>query len=608
MTTIQTIELRQADASSVQANGDYDVNLSKAITISDGDVVQFSKGFIDTVRESDINIVDDLTLVIKNGVYITNWYRWTDNISGAILQDGEDYSDTPDFKKYIPYIGIDSGTIEDYSFVNNIEFVQGSNKSVLAPFGLTFSYINYAGDVTHITVYTPIIKPGDYKLLYIPINIVAKLGSVQLISTTFQSLENAGLIFEQYNTSPIDDIIYEPFIFTTEITLPKGVYSPIQLSTYISQQLSQSGLNINVENQNMTNSKFLFSTTDFDVGKAYPDGQLLPDGAPRLLTEQTKFISDDGQVLLSFKPTDPTADPPTVGPNFLMGSSELGLEFDPNSNKFQWTQIHSNMYDATSGTDVSVRYLKYNFEANGRVMGIANNGGIFFNSLTAFDSNGKFVPFWENTLGFNLGSLCVGSSYTGLALFGVDDATFNLSNPLIVGSNITDGYYGLDSSIIRGTSSSPPASANTWLFRQSVPFYSGTGSYDEAQAGICSTINSTTSILASQPIDVLLNKFSHYILQTDLGFSNNDYIGVEWYRNINAVISKYYAYGSYCAAESESAIQYVHKGSDIQLKSMRIRLLTSNKKIDVNLGPDNTIIFQVIKAGETLPPIKKEFK
>jgi hypothetical protein len=599
-----TIELRQSDATSIQANGDYECTLSKAITISDGDVVQLSKAFVDTVRESDINIISDLRLVIKSGVYITNWYRWSNFVAGATLQDGQAYTDTPDFKHYIPYIGIDEGEIPGYSFVNNIEFVQGSNKTILAPFGLTFSYINYANDITHITVNTPIIVPGDYKLLFIPINIVAKLGSVQLISTTFQSLENAGLVFVQYNTSPIDDDIYEPFLFTTEITLPKGVYSPIQLSTYISQQLSISGLNVNVENQNMTNSKFLFSTNDFDIGRAYPDGQLLPDGAPRLLTEQTKFISDDGQVLLTFIANDPTADPPTTGPNFLMGSSQIGLEFDPNSNKFQWTQIHSNMYDATSGTDVSVRYLKYNFEENGRVMGIANNGGVFFNSLTAFDSAGKYVPFWENTLGFDLGSLCVGSSYSGAALFNVNNATFNLSNPLIVGSNITDGYYGLDSSIIRGTTEIP----NKWLFRQSVPFFNSSTTVEQAQDGISSTINSTTAIIAAQPIDVLLNKFSHYILQSDLGFSNNDYIGVDFYKNINGIISKYYAYGSYCSAESEAAIQYVHRGADIQLKSMRIRLLTSNKKIDVNLGNDNTIIFQLIKAGEVLPELKKGMK
>jgi hypothetical protein len=607
MTTIQNIELRQADASSVQFNGDYDVNLSKAITISDGDVVQFSKGFIDTVRESDINIVEDLTLVFKTGVYLTSWYRWSSLIQAAVLKDGQPYTDTPDFLHYIPYEAVDTGEAEGFSLYNNVQFDQyRTSGEDLPPVGLTYRYVSYAGQLSYITVYTPIIRTGDYKILFVNLNIIAVNDTVDLIATTYD-LAKAGLIFERYNASDVDNIVYQPFLFETQINLPKGVYSPIQISTYISEQLSQSNLSVDVENQNMNNSKFLFSTTDFDIGKAYPDGRKNPDGTPKLLAEQTKFISDDGEVMLTFIPDEPTAEPPTVGPNFLLGSSQLGLEFNQDSNKFQFTQLHSNMYDATSGQNVSVRYLRYNFDQNGKVMGIANNGGIYINSLTAFNKSGKFVPFWTETMGFDLSSLSVQTTYAGIGLFNVADSNFYLSNKLVSGVNITDGYYGLDSSIIRGTSGSPET-ANKWIFRQPVPFYEGTGPDDEAQAGICSTIQNTVAIIAAQPIDVLLNKFSHYILQTDLGFSNNDYIGVEWYKNINAVISKYYAYGSYCAAESESAIQYVHKGSDIQLKSIRVRLLTSNKKIDTNLGPDNTIIFQVLKAANQLPPIKKEFK
>lgn len=620
MTTINTtIELRQADASSVQANGDYECNLSKAITINDGDVVQFSKGFIDTVRESDINITDDLTLVIKSGVYMTNWFRWNNFVATRFLQDGQPYTDSPDFRHYIPYIGIDTGEAEGFSFYNNVQYDQyRTSGDDLPPVGLTFRYVNYAGLLTTTTVYTPIIRTHDYKILFVNLNIIAVTGTVDLIATTYD-LAKAGLIFERYNTSLVDNIVYQPFLFETRITLPKGVYSPVQISTFISEKLSQSNLSTDVENQTMNNSKFLFSTDDFDIGRAYPDGQKNPDGSPRLLTEQTRFISDDGEVMLTFIPNYPTNSPPTIGPNFLLGSSQIGLEFNQDSNKFQFTQLHSDMFDSTTGSNVSVRYLRYNFDENGQVMGIANNGGVFINSLAAFDSNNQYVPFWENTLGFDLGSLCVQTSHADIGLYNVADSDFYLSNKLVAGVNITDGYYGLDSSIIRGTAvSSPPDYTKplTWLYRQPVYGYVSSdppnppsdADYWRAQDGICSTINNTVAIVASQPIDVLLNKFSHYILQTDLGFSNNDYIGIEWYRNINAIISKYYSYGSYCAAESESAIQYVHKGGSIQLKSMRIRLLTSNKKIDVSLGPDNTIIFQVIKQEQQLPPVKKEFK
>jgi hypothetical protein len=593
-----SIECRQANATSIQANGDYETSLSKAITISEGDVVQLSKAFVDTVRESDINIVSDLTLIIKSGVYLTNWYRWNNDIENAVVYDGQPYTDSPDFRKYIPYVNI-TADVEIYSLFMTAQFFQNRQSGPnIAPIGLTYEYIDFNNNVAHATFYTPTIITGVVKTLLVNMYIVAKIGSVKLISTTYD-LAQAGLTFEQYNTNPVDGTLAQPFVFRTEVLVPKGVYSPVQLSTYISQQLSKSGLSSNVENQNMTNSKFLFSTGDFDAGKAYPDGQLNPNGTPKLLPEQTSFISSDGEVLLNFN----------AGTNFLIGSSQIGLEFDPNSNKFQWTQIHSNMYDATSGTDISVRYLRYNFAETGRVMGVANNGGIYFSSLTAFDASGKYVPFFENVLGMDLSTLCVNTTPSTETLFNIPNTLYNLSNPLIVGSNITDGYYGLDSSIIRGSVIGDPPNynnPNTWMFRQNVPFYSGTGTYYEAQDGICSTINSTTAIVASQPIDVLLNKFSHFILQTDFGFSNNDYIGSDYYKNINGVISKYFSYGSYCASlESEGAIQYVHKGADIQLKSIRIRLLTSDKKIDVNLGPDNTVIFQLVKSGSGLAPVRK---
>lgn len=600
--SIQTIELRQLDAQNIQANGDYEVQLSKGITIENGDIIQLKSAFIDTVRESDINIITDLTLNIKSSVYLTNWYNWSEVVDSEVLRNGSAYSDSPDFRRYIPYIGIDTGAITGYSFFLSVN-LQLEVRSGFSAIPLTYSYQNYFGETTHITVYIPAENSATYKFISIPINVLANVATFNLISTTYPNLSNLGIFFNSYSLREADDYIYEPFTMTTTMTLPRGVYSPIQLSTFISQELSKTGLSLGVENQNMTNSKFLFSTTDFDVNKASPDGRLNPNGTPLLLTEQTKFISDDGQVLLKFKPNS----------DFLIGSSQIGLEFDPNSNKFQFTQIHSNMLDSTSGTDISVRYLKYNFVPNGKVFGVANNGGIFFSALTAFDPNGNYVPFWESTLGFDLGSLCVGTSYSGSNIFNDDGSVFNLSNPFVVGKSITDGYYGLDSTIIRGTvaSGDPPdySKPYTWIYRQAVPYYTEGDNVMIAQAGISSTINSTVAILAEQPIDVLLNKFSHYILQTDLGFSNNDYVGVDFYRNINGIISKYYSYGSYCASlESEGAIQYVHSGSNMQLSSIRIRLLTSSKTLDLNLGSDNTIIFQLIKSGSQTPVLTRDIR
>jgi hypothetical protein len=295
------------------------------------------------------------------------------------------------------------------------------------------------------------------------------------------------------------------------------------------------------------------------------------------LTEQTTFISDDGQISVRF----PSAN------GLLIGSSQVALEFDANSSKFQF-RIHSDMLDATNGSAICVRYLQFNLGSTPSVpstntptfiKGVAENGGIYLNSLTAKNSSGANVDFWEGLLGFDLGAICVKSNYAGDGLYGLT-GSFNLINPLVDGTHTSNGYFGLDSTIIRG--------ASTWYNRQSVPLN---------QDGLCSTIDSIVPITASKTLDVLLNKFSHYVLMTDLGFSNNNYIGTEWYRNINGVISKYFSYGSYAFGSTDTAIQYVHSGAPIFLSSIRIRLLKSDKKIDTNLGDDNTVILQIIKSG-----------
>ncbi len=76
----------------------------------------------------------------------------------------------------------------------------------------------------------------------------------------------------------------------------------------------------------------------------------------------------------------------------------------------------------------------------------------------------------------------------------------------------------------------------------------------------------------------------------------------------NGIITKYYSYGSYAYGESDAAIQYIHKGAPIQLKSVRVRLLKSDMKLDENLGDDNTIIMQVIKGGAQFPPVQQPKK
>jgi hypothetical protein len=575
------VELRQQDAITVEANGDYECQLSKDITIESGDVVQLTKCFVDTVKESNINITEDLILTIDNGVYFNNWLQLTGNFVDGQGNNVPCNTASPCFKRFIPYLGIDAGSLSGFSTYTGFQwFINSQGAGYYPAFNMTYSYIDYMNRPQHITTTIPQNgKIWKNKVVIDPFNIIAKNGSVRFVSATYPitNWEQQGAI-----GSTVDTKIYSPFNFTTEITLPAGIYSPQQLSTYISEQLSATKAGKKDDNsQYIDQSNFQFAATDFDNGRDSPDGRLNPStGNPILLTEQTTFISDDGALSYKF----------STGSNYIMGTSQIALEYDVDSDKFIFNYLHQPMYDASTGTNISVRFLRTGLQTAGNVVGVAQNGGIFFNSLVAKNMNGRVVDFWQGVLGFDLNKLCVKTASTVSSDYNLV-GLINLTTPLIAGINITDGYYGLDAGIIKG--------AATWYQRQAVP---------NTQDGINSTINSTVGIEAEKTIDLLLNKFSHYVLMTDLGFQNNNYIGQKWYRNINGIISKYYAYGSYAFAESDAAIQYVHSGAPIQLKSVKVRLLKSDKTIDLNLGNDNTVILQVIKAGSSLPLVSQPKK
>jgi hypothetical protein len=572
------VELRQQDAITVENNGDYECQLSKDVVIENGDVVQLTKCFIDTVKESNINITEDLYLTIDSNVYFNNWIQLTgsyiDNDNVTIPCVGTTPT-SPCFKRFIPYLGIDGGSLPGYSTYTGFQwFINSQGAGYYPAFNMTYSYTNYMGLTQHITTTIPENgKLWKNKVYIDTFNIIAKNNTVKFVSATYPitNWEQQGAIGSAVATK-----IYTPFNFTTEIILPAGIYSPQQLSTYISEQLSFTKAGKKEDNSiYMDQSNFQFAATDFDNGKASPDGRLNPTTkAPIPLTEQTTFISDDGILSYQF-PADS---------NYIIGTSQIALEYDADSDKFVLNYMHMPMYDNVTGANISVRFLHEGLLSNGNVMGVAQNSGIYFNSLVAKNINGKVVDFWQGVLGFDLNQLCVKTASTVSNSFGLT-GFINLTSSLVPGVNITDGYYGLDAGIIKGISS--------WYQRQTVP---------ATQAGITSTINNTISIEADKTIDLLLNKFSHYVLMTDLGFQNNNFIGQKWYRNINGIISKYYAYGSYAFAESDAAIQYVHSGASISLKSVRVRLLKSDKTIDLNLGDDNTVILQVIKGG-SLPPV-----
>jgi len=81
--------------------------------------------------------------------------------------------------------------------------------------------------------------------------------------------------------------------------------------------------------------------------------------------------------------------------------------------------------------------------------------------------------------------------------------------------------------------------------------------------------------------------------------------GTDLNKQVQGIISKYYSFnGNYTYGDSSGSIEYTHKGMPIYLHGIKLKILKSDKQVDNNLGDDNTIFFQLIKAEPVIPSIK----
>ena len=584
-TTNITLELRQSDANKVNSNGDYETNLARQITINDGDIVQLKSCFLDTVNDQNITITDDLTLQLVNGVYITDWLYSDTFKEDWVLANGTIPSNTnlvsPSGNNFIPYKVVGSGPSSQFEYIDYAIYTTNNNTAASGNLGVTYEYVDINGNTQfyNSTLYWAnrrgtVLPNNPANTIWDPVNIIAKIGTFQAIDPTPAIFDFLNVIPNGYSSSPVvlNETI-QPWLFTTNISVPKGSYTPTEIATLISKELSK---NTTPANGKMVGSNFLFESSQFDAGAPNPDG------TAGTIANQTEFIS------AKFNPDGTLAEGIrfkfVADKSMFIGSSQMALEFNPDNNKFNFTYLHTPMYDATNGSAISVRYINKLLDPTQPLLDITTNGGVFFTSLSATDSNGKFVDFWGNILGFDVASICVNTTPRLTNIFGDTTSKYYLLDNLVQGQNVTGGYIGLDTAVVKGSTS--------WYLGQTPP------TAPNAQAGVNSTLSDTVTIESKIPYIQLTDSFSHYLLQLDINFYNT-FVGVDNYRTLNAIVNKYYNYGSYTFGDPDSALTYVHKGAPLYLKSIKTRILTPSKQLDKTLGSDNTIYLSVIKPIQT---------
>lgn len=555
------IELRQQDGRTI-GFGEYENMLSKEITINDGDTVILKQAFIDTKKSSTQSIIieEDITLSLTNGLYLTDWYQAAEKTYYNI-QGNSQTNPVLDGKDYILYSAETFDASSLYQMVEGYKYTL-NNATTIQQFTITYNYLDQNNQPQQYQKVFPTTGPSQnvaYTHSFLPAFLVAQSGTFIYSSPTFQQLKQLGIfpIGPELNGEPFIQQALIPKTYTTTFTLSAGSYNPSDLADIISKNLSKTNTNTNAEHK-IVSSNFL--TTFGAVGAA----------------NYLYIRNNDNE--MSIKPSN-TA----TTSQLAVGAEQIQLAFNSQTNKFEWDYLHSPMRDNVKGQDISVRYLYQGLTSNSLPpIAVAKNGGIYFTDLSATVSEtGKTFDFWTGKLGFDLKRLLVVPEFKNQRsdYFGFSDVyMYNIN--ITDGQQTTNGYYGLDSAILKN-------SVNAWVSFTNIP----TG-----QNGITSTISDTTSIIADASLDELLDRYSHFIITSDLKFNNN-VLGKDIYKQVQSIITKYYSFeGNYTYGDSSGSIVYQHKGAPILLKSVKIRILKSDKTTDASLGDDSTIYFQIIKA------------
>lgn len=566
---IKQIELRQSLCkNTIVNNGDFTIDLAgEPIKIKEGDTISIKNAFIDTRKNSaqgTINLTEDQRVSMTFMKYIMDHTAENDIATDAAR--GRDYqgsvkADHPRAKKYLLCDATGSTNLQSVSKIYFLMSYDFKGPDGYRSLTYTFNYTNAGG--TQTTFSFDISKDqaqnalktiiGEYGIYTytLPNPIIIQPNTLSLNQpSVYTMMERQGFYWNpagfqgtypsapQNKSAEITDISvangFKEFEETFSFTIPQGEYTPADLASLISRNLST-----NKDGKvDITGNKILTYAGKFDNTKNYA------------------FCAEDGN------------DYYVVGPhnNFWLGANEIAFDYNEDTQRFEITYLHMPFYSeiplTSGGTTTSGNIVNKLIQTGaGEDIIIGSAGGVCISAWTS--------SFFEDILGFDDSVLTKITSYN-VKNIGGNDVHIPIFNT-VDGVNTTTGFTGLDN-LVEKTST-------TWFLVPSLFDFE-------------STTDVTTSISAQKVIQPQTEeKFSHYNIDLQCGFSNEYINGQHIRKNINAIVSKYYSADSYTIYQ-DTSVAYVHKGNDCMLSTIHVRILDPDFKVP-DIGEDNTLILVV---------------
>ena len=659
MSTTTILQLRQQESSDVTQNGVFQATLDHPIQLDAGDVVQVKAVYLDTVADV-IELTEDEEITMSALIYLQNYnldqtYPYAEGAAGNLRRYQNDATLRTPFNK---------GDNQLWFLSTAHENTVATNWSIpsmeVIPINTTSDSKRF-GDITLEFQYTP-ITPGA-KSITDSIHVTSKVdrrwndsknnprdlgisctGTVAAptltLLTSKADLTTAGIAEINWNKYqapiPNGEIQIEPQRFPISFIIPRGTYTPSEISQTITNEVSklqysgkvsttyggdaatypmpptqtnwpsmnpwlQTVLKNTADLHLQGGAKQIFVNADSRYGGTKGGGAIYFD------YDTTRMAADYVQEVLP--PSPPVAYRPPL--DKFLGTNQFAMEFDLQENKIKMTQMHFPLYvnDTTGITIVEdgLQGIAFNepikglpagdnvcFEPAG---GIASAySGICFSTLSP-------GWFWD-AMGF--GDITVNPvknvkmnypDFTSTAPTEANSYTLQVDT----GVNTTSAFEGLDLPVIHSNGYPKAAPPQTQFGRYSVP-------RQDAQDGADVFVSTAdvASIFSNRTLNDNVADEGYFLVDVSSNFRQNliggNLGGLTTSRDTQSIVNRYYTSGSFTSDQGAGSIVYEHVGEPQMLSNFGVKVRNPNGSFvsDTVLKEKNAIFIEVIKQNKTV--------
>lgn len=412
----------------------------------------------------------------------------------------------------------------------------------------------------------------------------------------------------------VTGIVFHPAVVEKDIILPSGNYNPADICKTINSLVTiATGEPSGVDASDLANNNLLIPM----------GGTVLPNQDKNNFIEMKDVATtDDDRYGFTLQGGNPPLGSDPDLPTTLIGASQFVMSYDAETTqKFAFDYMHMPIFSdaqrTTGDSEIKGGFARsFGWTANPSPEAepenlpennfrCTKNSGIMFESLQP-------ASFWRDLLGFDLdvykrdtnGALTnipnpksivniaiprevnpiTGARYT---VNGLQAMLPFFVNPPIEGRNVTGSFVGVNATFAKNKNFQN-------IIQLAIPPITG-----ETNSAFVTLGVDTTSISAGQNIIGATSgnqSFGYYLIEVSSDFENNYVNSVGNFNHMMAVVSRYYTKVNYVSSTSADSIIYTHKGSPQVLSSFKCRVLNSDKTLALNIGEDNTVILELVKA------------